>query len=106
MKNELQQQAINIIHSSKIEAAVSTVTIAAGVGMILNYLPKVLGCISILVGITLTLVLLRNAKVKGKLEAKKIQLEIDLLKEREAQRIQDRKDKGLPCRRNEDKTLT
>lgn len=102
MKNELQQQVINAVHSPKIEAAVSTVTIAAGVGALLNYLPDLLGCVGLVVGIFLTGVLIK----RGRLESKKIQLEIDLLKDREAERLKERQDSGQPCRRGGDKPLT
>ena len=86
MKQELSQHAVNVAQSSKTAAAVSTVATAAGLGTVLNFIPGVMGLVTMGIGISLQLILRR----KGRLESEKLQLEINILK---------RKGEGLPTRR-------
>ena len=88
MRQELPQQAIHAAQNPKIAAALSTVTTAAGLSTILDFIPDVLGCAATMVGITLTWIMIR----KGRLETKKIQLEIRILKEKEGALRRERED--------------
>lgn len=97
----MHNNILNVSENPKVAAAVSAVTTVAGVGALLDYLPDLLGCIGLVVGILLTGVLIK----RGRLESKKIQLEIDLLKDRETERLKERQDSGRPCRRDSDKPL-
>lgn len=86
MKQESVQHVVNVAQSPKTAAAVSTVATAAGLGTVLNFIPGVMGLVTMCIGISLQLVLRR----KGRLESEKLQLEISILKRKEA---------GLPTRR-------
>ena len=90
MKQELGHTVVTVAQSPKTAAAVSTVATAAGLGTVLNLIPGVMGLVTMGIGISLQLVLIR----KGRLESEKIQLEINILK---------RKEEGLPTRRDGDK---
>ena len=86
MKHELTQHVATAAQSPKTAAAVSTVATAAGLGTVLNFIPGVMGLVTMGIGISLQLILRR----KGRLESEKLQLEINILKRKEA---------GLPIRR-------
>jgi hypothetical protein len=86
LKQELSQHVVAVAGSPKTAAAVSSVTTAAGLGTVLNLIPGVMGFVVMGVGISLQLILRR----KGKLESEKLELEIKILKRKEA---------GLPTRR-------
>ena len=94
----MHNNILSVSENPKAVAAISTITTVAGVSTVLNYLPPLLGCVTAMFGIVLTGVLIKN----GLLKAKKTQLEIDLLKDREIERLKERQDSGRPCRRDSD----
>ena len=82
MKQELGQHAVNVAQSPKTAAAVSTVATAAGLGTVLNFIPGVLGLVTMSLGISLQLVLRRKGRLESEkiqLQKEKLQLEIDML---------------------------
>lgn len=86
MGPEVSQHAASIAQNPKTAAVVSTVTTAVGLGTILNFMPIAMGLVTMCVGVSLQLILRR----KGELESEKLELEIVILKRKEA---------GKPCRR-------
>lgn len=76
MKQELKQSLIQLTENPKAQGLAATFTTISGAGTMLNYLPAVLGMIATSAGIMLTWVMIR----KGRLDTKKIKLEIRLMK--------------------------
>ena len=76
VKNMLRE----IVQDPKIASMVSTMTTGAGLAAILDLIPNNIGKLATLVGVVLSLVLIYTHWRKGRIEYKKIQLEIDLLK--------------------------
>lgn len=100
-KEGLQELAQN----PKVASAVSTITTGTGIGTFLDWIPNDIGKLATLVGICLSMVLIYTHLRKGRIEYKKTQLEILILKEKEAERIEaarKRKEAGEPTRRAED----
>ena len=96
MKQELGNHVVNAAQSPKTAAALSTASTAAGLGTVLNFMPGVMGLITMGVGISLQLILRRKGKLESeriKLQSEKLELEINILKRKEA---------GEPCRREDD----
>jgi uncharacterized membrane protein YfcA len=80
-------------------------TIGSGLGTVLEMIPNEIGKLATLVGIVLSSVLIYTHWRKGRIEYQKTQLEILILKEKEAERIDSahrRKEEGLPARRCDD----
>lgn len=84
VKEGLQELAGN----ARIASAVSTATTGTGLGTFLDLIPNEIGKLATLIGIVLSLVLIYTHWRKGRIEYKKIQLEILILKEKEAERIE------------------
>lgn len=93
---QLQQLATN----PKIASVVSAAT--TGTGLLI---PNDIGNLATLVGIVLSIVLIYTHWRKGRIEYRKTQLEILILKEKEAVRLESarrRKESGQPTRREGD----
>lgn len=102
VKEGLQQLASN----PKIASGVSAMTTGTGVGTFLDWIPTDIGKLATLVGIVLSSVLIYTHWRKGRIEYEKTRLEILVLKEREAERIESahrRKEHGEPIRRADDR---
>lgn len=94
-----------LAQNPKVASAVSTVTTGTGLGTFLDVIPNDIGKLATLVGIVLSSVLIYTHWRKGRIEYEKTQLEILVLKEKEAERIEAahrRKEAGEPARRKED----
>lgn len=72
--------ANNLINDARVAGVVSTTTMGSGMGVILDLIPNDIGKLATVVGIVLSLVLIFTHLRKGFIERKKIQLEIELLK--------------------------
>lgn len=104
VKEGVQQLASN----PKIASGVSAMTTGTGIGTFLDWIPNDIGKLATLVGIVLSMVLIYTHWRKGRIEYKKTQLEILILKEKEAERIEaalKRKEAGEPARRKEDQEV-
>ena len=87
MKQELGQHVVNAAQSPKTAAAVSTVATAAGLGTVLNFIPGVMGLVTMGGGISLQLILRRKGLLESEriqLQKEKLELEIYSLKRKEA----------------------
>lgn len=94
-----------LAQNPKVASAVSTLTTGTGLGTFLDLIPNDIGKLATLVGIVLSSVLIYTHWRKGRIEYEKTQLEILVLKEKEAERIEAahrRKEAGLPANRRED----
>lgn len=94
-----------LAQNPKVASAVSTLTTGTGLGTFLDLIPNDIGKLATLVGIVLSSVLIYTHWRKGRIEYEKTQLEILVLKEKEAERIEAthrRKEAGLPATRLED----
>ena len=76
MKPEMKDSLVQLSNNPKVQAFGATFTTASGMGTVLNYLPDALGVVATMTGIMFTWVMIR----KGRLDAKKIRLEIKLMK--------------------------
>ena len=74
----------HVAQDPKVASGVSAITTGAGLGTILDWIPNDIGKLATLVGIVLSLVLIWVHGRKGRLEHKKIQLEIALLEKQDA----------------------
>lgn len=100
-KEGLQELASN----PKVASMVSAATTGTGLGTFLEWIPNEIGKLATLVGIVLSLVLIYTHWRKGRIEYQKTQLEIAILKEKEAERLEAarrREEEGLPARRSDD----
>ena len=77
MKTEIKESLSQLSDNPKIQAAGAAFTTASGLGTVLNYLPDFLGIVATMTGILFTWVMIR----KGRLDARKIKLEIKLMKQ-------------------------
>jgi hypothetical protein len=75
MDHKLKQSIVELSDNPKIQAAGATFATASGMGTYLDYIPDMLGIIATTTGIILTWVMIR----KGRLDAKKIRMEIKLM---------------------------
>jgi hypothetical protein len=76
VKHTLKQSVEQLTDSQTGQGLAATFTTISGVGTVLNYLPALLGMAATMMGIMLTWVMIN----KGRLGAKKIKLEIALMK--------------------------
>lgn len=91
--------------SPKLAVSVSALTTGSGLGTILDLIPNDIGKLATVVGIILSAVLIFTHLRKGCAEYTKTRLEIMILEEKEAERIENatrRKSEGLPIRRESD----
>lgn len=101
--HKLNENAHHIAESIKAALAVAGSTITVGVATILDKLPDALGIVATLVGICLSLLLIRaqlDIHKSRKLDDQKRVLEINELKAKEVERIE--KAKKSPLRRDDD----
>lgn len=97
--------ATNLVSDIKIAWVTVMGTIGSGLGTVLEMIPNDIGKLATLVGIILSSVLIYTHFRKGRIEYEKTHLEILILKEKEAERIEAahlRKEAGLPANRKED----
>lgn len=71
-----------IINNVKVAGVIGTTTTGSGLGVILDLIPNDIGKLATVVGIILSVVLIFNHLKKGYIEHKKIELEVEILKER------------------------
>lgn len=101
VRNAVEQ----VVTSPKVAGSVSAVTTGSGLGTVLDVIPNDIGKLATLIGIILSLVLIYTHWRRGRVEYEKTRLEIAILKEREAERIESarrRRAAGLEARRAQD----
>lgn len=76
-QEQLKQSLVQLGNDPKIQAVGATWTTSWGVVTVLNLIPDILGVVATIMGIVFTWVMIR----KGRLDAKKIKLEINMMKE-------------------------
>lgn len=87
--------AIDLMSDIKVAWLTVTGTIGSGLGTALEMIPNDIGKLATLIGIILSVVLIYTHLRKGRIEYEKVRLEIIILKEKEAERLEAN-------RRNED----
>lgn len=95
----------NLVSDIKVAWATVMGTIGSGMGTALEMIPNDIGKLATLVGIILSSVLIYTHFRKGRIEYEKTQLEISILKDKEAERIEAanrRRNSGLPANRESD----
>lgn len=80
-KNEF---LIELVTNPKVAVAVAPLTAATGVTTFLEMIPNDIGKLATLVGIILSSVLIYTHLRKGRLEYRKLKLEVSILKQKEA----------------------
>ena len=98
---EAREIAQEIATSPKIATGVASLTAGTGLGTLFEYIPDDIGKLATMVGICLSIVLIRNHLRVGH----KLNLEIALLERKEAERQRvaaQRRDEGQPTRRLDD----
>ena len=107
MSNHLTEAIAQIAQNPKVAIGVSTATAGTGAGMILDWIPTDIGKVATVVGIVLSIVLIRVHLMtykQSKLNAAKTELEIEIIKRKEEERrdaAQKRTEAGEPCRRQD-----
>lgn len=97
--------ATNLVSDIKVAWVTVMGTIGSGLGTVLEMIPNDIGKLATLVGIILSTVLIYTHFRKGRIEYAKTHLEILILQEKEAERIEAahrRIEAGLPANRKED----
>lgn len=95
---ELLQQ---LTHNPKVAAGVAAMTTGTGAGTVLDWIPDDIGKLAVIVGIMVSIMILRVQRVT----LKKEQLELQIMKDKEAERKEAaelRKETGQPLRREAD----
>jgi hypothetical protein len=93
------------INSTKTASSVGAATTTAGLGTMMEWIPSDIGKLATLVGIGLSIVLIYTHLSRGHIEYRKTKLEIDILEQKERERVEElrqRKKNGLPSRRKDD----
>lgn len=90
----IRETASELAHNPKVAAAVASVTTGTGAGTILDFIPDDIGKLATLVGLVLSVILIRthliglkNVKTESeinKIEKEKSKIELQLLKEKAA----------------------
>lgn len=104
----LKHVATELAQNDKVAATVAAVTTSSGAATWFQWIPSDIGKIATLAGILLSLVLIYTHWRKGRAEHRKILMEIDVLAEREAERLErarKRREAGLATTRVDDKPL-
>ncbi len=83
-----------VISNPKIASSVSAATTTTGLGTILEWVPNDIGKLATLVGIMLSLVLIYTHLRRGQIEYQKTKLEMTILMQREAERIESASKQG------------
>jgi hypothetical protein len=97
--------AEQIATSPKVAGSVSALTTGSGVGTVFDLIPNDIGKLATLIGIILSLVLIYTHWRRGRIQYEKARLEIAILREREAERIEAarrRREQHLDGRRSYD----
>lgn len=106
MSVELQQSALNAAgEKASVAVASGLTTAAAGVSTYFQIIPALLGSIASATGIIISCGLFYLSWKKNRLERKQLHLQIAVLEEKEAERIERsklRKEQGKPTRREDD----
>ena len=76
-----------IATDTKVAIVIATGTTSTGIGSVLDWIPDDVGKLATVVGIVLSVVLIRTHWRKGNLEYKRLRMEIALLKDKEAERL-------------------
>ena len=95
---ELLQQ---LTHNPKFAVGTATMTTGTGAGTLLDWIPDDIGKLAVIVGIMVSIMILRVQRVT----LKKEQLELQIMKDKEAERKEAadyRKETGQPLRREAD----
>lgn len=99
---EIAQEVAN---NPKIASVVSAITTGTGVGTLLELIPDDIGKLATLAGFILSCVLIYTHIRRGRIEYEKTELEVTILREKEAERIDkalQRRAAGQPTRREDD----
>ncbi len=91
MKEVSKEVLKEIANNPKVASGVSAMTTGTGLGTILEWIPDDIGKLATLVGIILSCVLIYTHWRKGRIEYSKTKLEILILQEKEAERIEKAK---------------
>ena len=101
--------AIEIAQNPKTGAVVSTMTTTTGLGTVLDWIPSDIGKLATLVGILLSLTLIyvhlsriRMEKRRELVEIERDRLELAVLREKEAERLERAAQRHAPLRRCDD----
>lgn len=96
--------ATDLVSDIKIAWVTVMGTVGSGLGTILEMIPNEVGKLATVVGIVLSSVLIYTHWRKGRIEYTKTKLEIAILMEKEAERLDNanRRREGLPARRSDD----
>lgn len=101
----LKNIATELAQNDKVATGVAAVTTSSGAATWFNWIPSDIGKVATVVGILLSLVLIYTHWRKGRAEHRKIMMEIDVLAERERERLERaraRREQGQPVRREDD----
>ena len=100
--------AEQIATSPKVAGSVSALTTGSGVGTVFDLIPNDIGKLATLIGIILSVVLIYTHWRRGRVQYEKTRLEIEILRQREAERIEaarKRREQHLDGRRAYDCAL-
>lgn len=84
----IKENAQELVQNPKIASTVSAATTGTGLGTMFDWVPN-LGELATIIGIVLSIVLIYTHWRKGRIEYKKTQLEISILMEKEAERLEN-----------------
>lgn len=101
----LRQIATELAQNDKVAASVAAATASSGAATWFDWIPGDVGKVATVVGIVLSIVLIYTHWRKGRAEHRKIMMEIDVLAEREYERLERakrRRAESLPTRREDD----
>lgn len=105
----LKQFANELAQNDKIAATVAAATTGSGTATMFEWIPADVGKLATVAGILLSIVLIYTHWRKGRIEYRKIKMEIDVLAEKERERLeraQRRREQGEPVRRADDNGLS
>lgn len=91
----IRESAAQLTIDQRIASLVSVVTTGMGMIISLDWIPNDIGKLATLVGILLSVVLIYTHWRKGRIEYKKTQLEIELLKEKNLKKDEEIADKEI-----------
>lgn len=80
--------AIDLVSDIKVAWATVMGTIGSGLGTAMEMIPNDIGKLATLIGCILSVVLIYTHLRKGRIEYEKVRLEIIILKEKEAERLE------------------
>lgn len=86
--------AIDLVSDIKVAWATVMGTIGSGLGTAMEMIPNDIGKLATLIGCILSVVLIYTHLRKGRIEYEKVRLEIIILKEKEAERLEANRHKN------------